>query len=269
MNRKKRNIDFLRTCVSLNGNGKVFAFYTTRIGGYGNGAYATMNCTHYCGDDWANVCRNKELLIESIDAEIRDLIIPRQTHGDRIVVIDEGFETLGEVERNNILDGVDALITNVKGLCIAVSTADCVPIMICSSDGVVAVVHSGWRGTVAKIVTKCIKRMADTFGSKSEDLKVFIGPSISVDAFEVGDEVYEAFDFAGFDMQTIAKKNDLTGKWHLDLWEANCELLKSAGVDGKNIEVAGICTWSNSDRFFSARKLGINSGRMLSGIVIK
>lgn len=260
---------FLREIDSLNSDGKVFAFYTTRKGGYGKGLYATMNCTHYCGDDMDDVCRNRKLLVESLDADIKELIIPRQTHGDKVLVIDNSFENLDETEKTRYIDGVDALVTDVRGYCIAISTADCVPVLIYSPKGVVAAVHAGWRGTVAKIVTKCINVMQQKFGCKAEDMKVFVGPSISVDAFEVGDEVYDAFENAGFDMDKVSIKNGQTGKWHLDLWKANCELMKNEGVVDCNIEIAGICTWSNSDIFFSARKLGINSGRMLSGIVIK
>ena len=83
-------------------------------------------------------------------------------------------------------------------------------------------------------------------------------------SFEVGDEVYEAFEAAGFDMPCIARRDE---KWHLRPWEANRMQLLSKGVKKENVEVAGICTYQNYTDFFSARRLGIRSGRILSGIM--
>ena len=93
-----------------------------------------------------------------------------------------------------------------------------------------------------------------------------IGPSISLESFEVGDEVYDAFAKAGFDMDRIAKKYE---KWHLDLWEANRLQLLAQGVWLEHIEVSGICTYQQHENFFSARRLGIKSGRILSGVMLK
>ncbi|MBR5612544.1 MAG: laccase domain-containing protein, partial [Bacteroidaceae bacterium] len=130
---------------------------------------------------------------------------------------------------------------------------------------VVAAIHAGWRGTVGRIVEKTIEVMKMQYGTKGEKIVACIGPSISLDAFEVGDEVYTAFAEAGFDMNRIARKYE---KWHLDLWEANHLQLLSQGVKEENIEVAGICTYNHCDDFFSARRLGIKSGRILSGIMM-
>ena len=91
-----------------------------------------------------------------------------------------------------------------------------------------------------------------------------IGPGISLDAFEVGDEVYQAFEQAGFQMQAISCRKE---KWHIDLWEANRLQLISEDVPSSAIELAGICTYSQYEHFFSARRLGIHSGRILSGIM--
>jgi copper oxidase (laccase) domain-containing protein len=96
---------------------------------------------------------------------------------------------------------------------------------------------------------------------------VVIGPSIGPDAFEVGDEVYEAFAQEDFDMNRIAFKRD--GKWHIDLWQANAIDIELTGVPHDNIEIAGVCTYQEYDRFFSARRLGIKSGRIYTGIMIK
>ena len=102
-------------------------------------------------------------------------------------------------------------------------------------------------------------------GTDGTDVSAVVVPGISLAAFEVGDEVYEAFRLAGFPMDRIARKQE---KWHIDLWEANRLQLLDFGVPSAAIETAGICTYTHCDDFFSARRLGIRSGRMLTGIML-
>ena len=97
-------------------------------------------------------------------------------------------------------------------------------------------------------------------------LKAVIGPGISLKNFEVGDEVYEAFSDAGYPMEQISRKEQ---KWHIDLW-ACCRLqLEATGIKAENIEECGICTYDEVEDYFSARRLGISSGRILTGIVLR
>lgn len=133
----------------------------------------------------------------------------------------------------------------------------------------VAAVHAGWKGTVQHIVSSVMEHMSRNFGTRGADVVACIGPSISFESFEVGDEVYEAFKESGFDMSIISTKKRKTGKHHIDLWEANRSELLYAGIPAGQIEVAGICTYIHQDDFFSARRLGIDSGRILSGIMIR
>ena len=109
--------------------------------------------------------------------------------------------------------------------------------------------------------------MVRSYHSKPESLLAVIGPGISCRNFEVGDEVYDAFAQADFDMNRIAFKRN--GKWHIDLWQANALDMQLTGVDEKHIETAAVCTYEHYDQFFSARRLGIKSGRIYTGIMIK
>lgn len=112
--------------------------------------------------------------------------------------------------------------------------------------------------------------MEEVYHTDVNDVKAVIGPGISLDAFEVGDEVYDAFQSAGFPMMQIAKRYVLSEektKWHIDLWEANRWELLQSGVPFSHIHLSGICTYSHNDRFFSARRAGIHSGRILNGIM--
>ena len=118
-----------------------------------------------------------------------------------------------------------------------------------------------------RIASIAVRAMAGHYGFAPSSLCAVIGPSISQAAFEVGDEVYDAFRGAGFDMDEIAVR--IGEKWHIDLWRANEQELTAAGVRAERIHTAGICTWTRHNDFFSARREGIRSGRIFSGLIIK
>ncbi len=237
----------------------VVAFSTTRQGGYSTGRYGEFNINRYCGDTDEAICQNRALLCQLLDIHDDQLIMPHQVHQTEIAVIDE--------HHNANLEGVDALMTNVPGLCIGVSTADCIPVLLYDPvHHAVCAIHAGWRGTVQRIVEKAIDKMTEIYGTHPADIMAQIGPGISLDSFEVGDEVYDAFAQAGFDMPSITERRD---KWHIDLPMCNCQQLIAAGVTEGNIAVSDICTVKRSDTFFSARRLGIQSGRIFTGIICK
>ena len=246
------------------------AFSTMR--GEGSSNYGGFNITDYCGDTEAHVAECRKELCNHLGIEDNELILPRQTHSDRILCIDNEFIAIPQKEQKALLEGIDAVITDVPHTCIGVSTADCIPVLLYNNaKGVIAAVHAGWRGTVACIAKKCIEAMTETYGCNPEEMRAVIGPGISIDSFEVGDEVYDAFSQAGFPMEKIAKRyptKDGNEKWHIDLWEANRLQLVACGIPLENIEVAAICTYKEHERFFSARRLGIESGRIFSGIML-
>ena len=237
----------------------IFGFSTTRHGGCGEGAYATFNCTHYCEDNPEHVKANLETLASLLPECPHVIVVPRQTHTTNVRVITD-------IPAPEELQDVDAVVTHLKDFCLCISTADCVPVLLYDKEKqVIAAIHAGWRGTVGRIVEKTLEVMKSQYGSEGKNIIACIGPSISLDSFEVGDEVYAAFEEAGFDMTRIARRYK---KWHLDLWEANRMQLLANGVLPEHIEVAGICTFQRHEDFFSARRLGIKSGRILSGIVM-
>lgn len=249
----------------------VRAFSTTRQGGVSVGAYASFNANLYCGDDVQHVQQNRELLCQFLGLPFSHLLMPHQTHYDKVCKIDESFLSLSQSEREQRLEGIDALMTDLPDVCVSVSTADCIPVLLYDDvHHAVAAVHAGWRGTVSSIVRKTVERMEEVYHTDVNDVKAVIGPGISLDAFEVGDEVYDAFQSAGFPMMQIAKRYVLSEektKWHIDLWEANRWELLQSGVPFSHIHLSGICTYSHNDRFFSARRAGIHSGRILNGIM--
>lgn len=249
----------------MNSRTDIFCFSTTRHGGCSEGNYASFNCNHYCGDDSEKVEQNRQLLCSLMPVRPEMLVVPHQTHGTTVRNIDEAFMTLSPDKQRELLEGVDALVSDKPGVCLCISTADCIPVLCYDvRHKAMAAIHAGWRGTVARIVEKALDRMSELYGTKGEDVLACIGPGISLEAFEVGEEVYEAFKTAGFDMAKIARRY---AKWHIDLWEANRGQLLAKGVKAPNVELAGICTYQHYTDFFSARRLGIRSGRILSGIM--
>lgn len=250
-------------------NGKVTAFSTTRHGGCGSDTYASFNCTPYVGDEPAFVRANQEQLCKLLGISLERLIIPYQTHSCNILTIDENFIYLSSDARQAILQEKDAVMTNIPGLCLCVSTADCIPILLYdATHRAIAAVHAGWRGTVSRIVTQTLQAMQETYGTMSTDIHAVVGPGISLDAFEVGIEVYDAFKEASFDMERIARWYPEKGRYHIDLPVANRLQLLAAGVPLGQIHDSDICTYSRCRDFFSARRLGVKSGRILNGIML-
>ena len=248
---------------------KLNHFTTTVHGGVSSGNYATFNLCSYSGDSVTSVSENRALLANTLGISKNLLFIPRQTHGDQLRIIDGDFLDLSEEDQQKELYGVDALITQEKNVGIGVITADCVPISIYDTkNAILGIVHAGWKGTAARIGSKTVVEMMSRFSSKAVNLKVSIGPSISKENFEVGDEVGQAFIDAGFDLETIAYRKGSTEKLHIDLWRANIESLMALGILENNIEVSGICTFESTD-FFSARRQTFYTGRMFTGGIIR
>lgn len=247
--------------------GNITAFSSTRHGGCSKGCYAAFNINRYCGDQEEDIRMNRLALCQLLGISDDHLIMPHQVHLTKTICINEQFLTLPAMERQEELEGVDALMTNLSGVCIGVSTADCIPVLLYDKEHhAVCAIHAGWRGTVKRIVIKAVKTMRKAYGTLPEQLRAQIGPGISLDSFEVGDEVYEAFLQEGFDMSTISERKE---KWHINLPECNSQQLMSAGLLPKNVAISPVCTMKQSANYFSARRLGINSGRIFTGILLK
>lgn len=263
-----------QTLLNYNLSEHVTAFSTTRISPFPlqgedlekMGSYAAFNVTDYCGDQPERVERNKEWLCKELHISEQQLWLPRQTHTDHVMSIDSPFLSLSQEQQKQQLQDVDALITNLPQQCIGVSTADCVPILIYDEEHkAIAAIHAGWRGSVKRIAEKALREMQLKYGTDASKCKAVIGPSISIESFEVGEEVAQEFIQAHFPQSIIDRTQS---KPHIDLWAANVLQLEALGMELSNIQIAGICTYQHADSFFSARRLGIKSGRIFTGIMI-
>lgn len=203
---------------------------------------------------------NQQKLAERLNINSQNLVFPKQTHSNCVREISE--------LPNNTIDETDALLTNKPGLCICVQTADCVPILLFDpKKKVVAVIHAGWRGTLGKIVAVAVLKMALNYDSSPENIVAAIGPSISPEVYEVGDEVVQAAQKTIPNVERSLRKNQF-GKFHFNLWEANRQLLLACGLKTNNIEILGECSFLEKEKYYSARRDGIDTGRMVSGIMI-
>ena len=244
----------------------IAAFSSTRRGGHSKGNYGAFNINRYCGDEPQAIAQNREALCRLLGISDDRLVMPHQVHLTEVVAIDKAFLDLPADEQQQRLEGVDAVMTNVGRVCIGVSTADCIPVLLYDpAHQAVCAVHAGWRGTVQRIVTVAVGKMAQAYGSCPQQLMAQIGPGISLDSFEVGDEVYEAFVKAGFEMPPISRHD---AKWHIDLPLCNRLQLEASGVPSHHIAMSPDCTFRQPETWFSARRLGIQSGRIFTGIML-
>jgi polyphenol oxidase len=171
----------------------------------------------------------------------------KQIHSDVVVVSDGAGACLGQG---------DALVTATPGNRVGIRTADCVPILMADPvKRAVAAVHAGWRGTVAEIARRAVDRMVERFDTKAADIRAAIGPCIAQCCFEVGPEVAERFGMP-------AERS------RIDLVEANRRHLLAAGLPEANIDIAGLCTACDAERFHSFRRDKEASGRMVAAIGI-
>jgi len=203
---------------------------------------------------------NRKKLANILNINVSQLIFPQQTHSNCVV-------ELHETPKNEITE-TDALITQQSGICLCIQTADCVPILLFDPLGkVIAAVHAGWRGTVKKIAETAVQKMIARFGTSPENILAAFGPSISPDVYEVGNEVVEEV-LKNIPQAEKTLHENKNGKSNFNLWEANRQILLNCGLSGKNIEISRECSFTLSEKYFSARRDGANTGRMVSGIML-
>ena len=222
----------------------VRAFCTTRAGGYSEGPYGALNLGGHVGDDPVAVAANRQQLCRRL-LPAAPLWL-NQVHGNRCVAAETAWSGIS----------ADASVAHTPGVVCAVMTADCLPVLLCDRRGTaVAAVHAGWRGMAAGVIEAAIREMAVA----GEELLAWLGPAIGPRAYEVGDDLRQAF--VGDDPATAPCFAPRGGKWLCDLYGLARRRLTMAGVG--QVFGGDRCTYAESDRFFSYRRDG-NTGRMAS-----
>ena len=229
----------------------VVAAQSTRHGGVSTAPWHTLNLGKSTDDDPAHVAENRRRFCGALGFEPAHLAWSRQVHGEHIRVVTSPGGS----------EGFDALVTNVPGILLAVSVADCTPILIYDhARQAVAAVHAGWRGTMAKLVAKTLELMADQYGTRGADCFAYIGTCISECSFEVGDEVADAFP-SPFKHYDPARQ-----KYLVDLKKANAAQCLDFGIPAAQVEISAFCTVRHRDDFFSHRADKGLTGRGMGAI---
>lgn len=251
---------------------KVLHFSTTRVGGVSDGTYSSFNMGNFSDDNPVNIFENRRILARMFYMDINKFIVPHQTHGNRVLKIDDDFLKLSSSSSIETMYGIDSTITNKKGYFLCATTADCLPIILYDKKvEAIAAIHAGWKGTLGRIVENTISEMQKHYNCNPKDMKVGIGPSISFKNYEVGDELVESFGSNGFDISDpkVCKRKTISSKYHLNIKEINRRELVRLGIPEDNIEVSDLCTFEKQEMFFSARRQTVHSGRMLTGIMLR
>lgn len=228
--------------------------FSTRLGGVSQGIYSSMNLSFTRGDDDAAVYENYRRLAEAVGFSAEDIVTSDQTHTANVRLVTEEDRGNGITKPRPYTD-VDGMITNVPGLVLATFYADCVPLyFIDPVHRAIGLSHSGWRGTVAKIGEVTVRRMQEEFGSDPSEIYGAVGPSICQDCYEVSEDVIEQFRAAfpqdKWDALFYGKPD---GKYQLDLWEANHQIMLGAGLKEEHISMPNLCTCCNPEFLFSHR----------------
>jgi polyphenol oxidase len=210
---------------------------STRSGGVSQGRCESLNVSYSVGDTRENVDENIRRVSTALGSRREDLFSAYQVHGRDVTIVEP--DSSAEPRPR-----CDVLVTSSAARTLMLRYADCTPVLLADPRRrVVAAVHAGWRGSAVRAAGAAVAALRDAFGSRPADIVAGIGPAIGPCCYVVGQDVVEAF----------ADRPDLFSNGRLDLWEANRQALVEAGVPSEQIEVAGVCTQCESERFFSHR----------------
>jgi YfiH family protein len=234
------------------------AIFTTRFGGVSSPPYDTLNLSLQRNDNRENVIENYKLLFCETGIPLDHIVLTRQVHSDKISIIDKSHCGMGLV-REHKLGNTDGLITAEKNIALVTIHADCVPVYLYDkAKSVIALVHSGWRGTLLDISVKAVRLMKDIYKCRACDIIAGIGPHIRRCCFEVKNDVYHLFlkKFPGY--RDLFETSD--SRYRIDLGGIITRTLISEGLNGCNIHDIERCTVCEKELFFSHRGGHGNTG---------
>lgn len=256
--RKKNNIWFA-TFPLFEEHGVINAC-SCRLHGLSDIKKGTLNLALHVGDDEKKVLHNRKLFADAIGADASKFTTCEQVHGSQIAVVSEKEIGAGAFSLAESISKTDALVTNLRQVPLLLFYADCVPILLYDAKNkVIALVHAGWRGTVAEIAAKTIRVMQERFSSNPTDILAAIGPSVGSCCYEVD---YKVLNCAQGYEQFFKPVKGKHGHYLLNLWDYNAIVLQKAGILTEHLVFANICTAHNYELFFSYRAEEGKTGRM-------
>ena len=242
--------------------------FSTRIGGFSLPPYHSLNLGSSCGDNLADVEHNRRHFLNTIGCRDIPVQTLKQVHSTDIILIGADHSM-----PDTPIPG-DALVTDRRNLLVGIFTADCYPILLADRHRkVIAAVHAGWRGAAGGIVSRAIDAMKSGWGCQPASLIALIGAGIGPCCYQVGQEVYQSFTDEqpeGRDwFRPDRRPNPRLGPtWRLDLLAAITAQLRQCGLAEGGIRALGECTACHPELYFSYRRDGAATGRMLSVIGI-
>lgn len=252
--KEKNHVPYIQF-KNLSATGIVKHGFSTRKGGVSTGIFSSMNLNFKRGDDPDAVMENYRRMAAALNMRVEDMVLSDQTHTTNVRVITEEDRGKGILKPQDYSD-VDGMITNVPGIVLVTSYADCVPLYFVDPvRKAIGLSHSGWKGTVGHIGQRTVWKMHEVYGSEPKDIVAAIGPSICQSCYEVSDDVAEAFraNFTADEAADILLDKG-NGKYQLDLWKANWYVLTDAGILSEHLSVTDLCTACHPDLLWSHRK---------------
>lgn len=252
--KEKNHVPYIQF-KNLSATGIVKHGFSTRKGGVSTGIFSSMNLNFKRGDDPDAVLENYRRMAAALNMRVEDMVLSDQTHTTNVRVITEEDRGKGILKPQDYSD-VDGMITNVPGIVLVTSYADCVPLYFVDPvRKAIGLSHSGWKGTVGHIGQKTVWKMHEVYGSEPKDIVAAIGPSICQSCYEVSDDVAEAFraNFTADEAADILLDKG-NGKYQLDLWKANWYVLTDAGILPEHLSVTDLCTACHPELLWSHRK---------------
>jgi polyphenol oxidase len=211
---------------------------STRHGGVSRGRCESLNISFSVDDADANVEENLRRLARAVDTTRETFFAAYQVHGRAVTRVQADTAPRPRC---------DVLVTDGGERTLLMRYADCTPVLLADTRRpAIAAVHAGWRGSAVRAAAAAVEALREHFGTSPRDIVAGIGPAIGPCCYQVGKDVVDAF----------GDRRHLFHEDRLDLWEANREALLEAGVPAEQIEIAGVCTRCESDRFFSHRANG-------------
>lgn len=240
--------------------------FTTKNGGYSSPPFQALNFGFHVGDTVEAVCKNKNMLSNILDFPLESWVAAEQTHGFNIKQVSKADCGLGSNSYDSSIPDTDGLFTSETGILLTLCFADCVPLyFLDKTSKTIGVAHAGWKGTVRGIAKEMVLAWQQS-GIDLKNILVAIGPSICEKCYIVNDYVIE---FVQKILEDVEKKpyNLITeGQYQLDLKLLNKMVLIQAGIPETNISVTKLCSSCHNNNFFSHRRDGGNTGRMMSFI---
>ncbi len=242
--------------------------FSTRLGGVSEGAFASLNLGRLDLDDPERVAENWRIFGQSAGIDTARFVHGRQVHGNTVRTV--RAEHAHGILEPPLLPPADGYVTDVPGVPLAIFTADCAPLLMEeTSAGVIAAVHSGWRGTALDIGAGAVGQMR-ALGADVKKIRAAIGPCIHKCCFQVGAEVVAAMErlLGGSAPELYAPDGREEGKFFLDLPGVIKRRLTQVGLPEGNIEILDECTMCLPEKYWSHRAMGLERGSQANIIVL-